>query len=365
MKITIIGAGAAGLSSAILIKQRLPDAAIRMLESAAEGETPGLGIALLPFGLNEIRMMNLPGFDDFASELMPIDLVTEAFAEEFGGGERATQTRTQETQYWGLRRAVLVRFLRSAAVDAGIDIVYGSDVDGETLMSERSSADLLIGADGAGSVVRQAYVESFDPVAEAATSRYAWLEVDGDLDRFVFGYVRLEDGLVRVTAYPHSRGRGSAIITHSAELTAYFDADDMIDADGNMSAKAIDVLNEAFSGGLGGRTVEGQSRWRTFRATHCRSPAFENVALVGDAFATVFYETGWGTSAALQESRILAQALLRRPAIAEALDLYGRKSVEIANGLVEGTSKAMRDVDGQSVKLNALGPRAFLDTYPA
>jgi 2-polyprenyl-6-methoxyphenol hydroxylase-like FAD-dependent oxidoreductase len=365
MKATIVGAGPAGLATAILIRNRLK-ADVTILEAAREEDSPGLGIALLPFAIDQLRSMELGGYDKFASRCVLIDRETRAFAAQLGAGDRVEQSRRQTTQYFGVKRALLLSFLTGAARAAGVNIDFGADVSEARVAHERSSSDLLIGADGAGSVVRGAYLDTFAPREVVSTSRFAWLELEGPLDKFNFGYVFTPgSGLVRITAYPHGGDECSAIVTHGAGMTDYFDRPDMIDTDGMISAAGIGAINEMFSPGLGGRRISGRSRWRTFRATHCRKAAFENVALVGDAYATVFYETGWGTSAALQEARILSQALFKRETVAAGLELYDRKSPEISEGLVAATTKTMLEVDSQHARFAELGAAGFLASFPA
>jgi 2-polyprenyl-6-methoxyphenol hydroxylase-like FAD-dependent oxidoreductase len=99
MKVTIVGAGPAGLSAAILIKQKI-DAEVFVLEGGPEGDAPGLGIALLPFGLGELQQLGIPGFDGFAAQCVAIGRETEAFAGTDKEGVTITrQSRTQSTQY--------------------------------------------------------------------------------------------------------------------------------------------------------------------------------------------------------------------------------------------------------------------------
>ena len=365
MRATIVGAGPAGLSTAILVRNRL-NADVKIIESAKEGEAPGFGIALLAFGLNYIRILALEGFDEFEARCVPIDRATMAFAGTMGSPDLATQTRTQDTQYWGVKRSTLLRFLIEGARRAGVEFEYGCNVSEDRVRREREASDILIGADGAGSVVRSAFSNEFDLQHDLSTSRFAWLAVEGAREAFNFGYSFLPGaGLTRLTSYPHSRDECTAIVTHNEGMTAYFDQAEMLGDDGFVSDRGIDAINTMFSAGLDGRGIFGKSRWRKFRASHCRRATFGNVALVGDAYASVFYETGWGTSAALQESRILAQALIKRDSVEDALDLYNRKSIEISAGLIEATNRTMKEVDGHSARFEQLGAAKFLDAYPA
>lgn len=369
MKVTIVGGGAAGLTAAIVLKG-LMAADVRILERAKEDEAPGLGVALLRFALHELKTISPERYTTYANSFVLIDRVMHVFAGQSRSAELATTTRIQPSQYWGVKRSTLLNILKEAAQRADVAIEYGCDVSEHRVRQEAESSDVLIGADGAGSVVRSTYAGEFVPTGGDAKSRYAWLELEGTLDKFIFGYMYLSGkGLIRISAYPHSDQRSSAIVTHSMGLAKYFDDPDMTDRDGSISEKGLKALNDVFSLGLGGRKLSGQSKWRRFRATHCQRAAFGRVALVGDAYTTKHYETGWGTSAAIQESRILAQLLshtvTKGKSVEEILEVYSSKSAEISKGVVTATAKAMREIDGQSAKFHQLGAAKFLELRTA
>lgn len=361
MKVTVIGAGAAGLCCAMVVKEQFR-ADVKILEKGSEAETPGVGVALLPYAIAELRLISRDRFPAYADNFIQIPRETELFAGLSKDGKLVRASRFQENQYAGVKRSSLLTFLKETVKGAGIPVEYECDVTPERVRQEAALADLVIGADGAGSVVRSTYAAEFSPIGVEAKSRYAWLELEGPLDHFLFGYIYVgSKGLIRITAYPHARNECSAIITHSVGLTSTLDDPAMLDADGNISEQGLATINEFFAAGLGGRRLSGKSRWRRFRATHCRSAVAGNVALVGDSYATLFYETGWGTSVAIQTSRILGHALKKGPTIADALELYGRKVIELSKGAVMATTRTMRDVDGQAVKFYKAGPAKFLE----
>ncbi|MCW5718941.1 MAG: FAD-dependent monooxygenase [Bauldia sp.] len=363
LKITVIGAGAAGLNTSIHLRRFL-NADVTILERAEEHETPGLGVALLSFARDEMRLIGLGDFVDGGAYGMPISTTTRVFAGS-AGGPLAEEERIQEVDYWGVRRSELVAKLRRAAADEGVRIEYRTDITPDRVRTERSACDVLVGADGAGSVVRSTFAEEFKPTIREATSRYAWLQLTGRLEQFVFGYIYLPgQGLVRITAYPHAKDECSAIITHSAGLSGMLDGPGMLDADGSLSTLALETINGFFAKGLGGHRIVGSSRWRKFRATSCATAASGNVALVGDAFATIHYETGWGTSAALQNARIFCHILAHSRdtglTLPDGMAVYARKTGEITAALVETTARVMDEVDGQADVIAEIGTERFM-----
>jgi anthraniloyl-CoA monooxygenase len=364
MKVIIVGGGAAGLSTAIAVRTVFKSADITILERAREDDTPGLGVALLPYALQMISLQNFPAYKD---SFLPISRVTEVFAGPTKAGDVIRETRVQDVVYSGVKRATLLTFLREGAKNAGARVEYEADVSEERVRTEQASCDLLVGADGAGSVVRTAFAEQFVPRGRDAKSRFAWLELAGPpLDHFLFGYIYVAGkGLIRVTAYPYARQQATAIVTHSVGWTSYLDEPGMVDGDGVIADRGMNELNSVFSLGLGSRRLDGTARWRRFKATHCERAAFANVALVGDAYATLFYETGWGTSVAIQESSMLGHALLNTKSLQAGLEIYNTKCTELSAGAVTATAKTMREIDGQSAKFFQLGPAKFLKSGAA
>ncbi|MGE3719719.1 MAG: hypothetical protein AB7G07_15115, partial [Bauldia sp.] len=80
----------------------------------------------------------------------------------------------------------------------------------------------------------------------------------------------------------------------------------------------------------------------------------------------VHYETGWGTSAALQESRILMHILelslrQRGESLDAALGLFNRKALELSSGLVSEALRVMRAIDSQAALFAELGAARFLE----
>ena len=365
MKVIVIGAGAAGLSTAIAAKRQLK-ADVRILEKASEADDPGLGVALLAFGLDHLRVLGPEAFPALTEDCPRIARFTRVFAGDYPPGVLIRQSRVQDMEYWGVKRSAILSFLKNAARRAGVEVEYNANVTEAEIARLRNGSDLLVGADGAGSVVRSAFARDFGPKGQDAESRYAWLELEGAMDHFLFGYMFVSGlGLVRITAYPHTRRESSVIITHSAGLTGRFDEPGMTDPDGAISAAGLAFLNDVFGPALEGRKLSGGSRWRRFRSTHCQRAAFSNVALVGDAFATMHYETGWGTSKALQESRLLIKCLAGARTVEGGLVAYNSENIAASRSLLKATVSTMRDLDGQAATFAAKGAAKFLERTSA
>lgn len=163
-KIIIVGAGVAGLTAALCLRQTGLD--IIVLEQAPALQDIGAGIQLSP---NSLHVLNAIGVCDRLES--KADIPTEVSIRDFKSGTPlltqkmgAAFTRRYGAGYWHCHRADLIEALFNAAQEAGIQILFNEKITTYEEMSEtvfvktqsgkNISADLLIGADGISSTIR-------------------------------------------------------------------------------------------------------------------------------------------------------------------------------------------------------------------
>ncbi|MGO4146469.1 FAD-dependent monooxygenase [Paenarthrobacter sp. YAF11_1] len=192
-RVGIVGAGAAGLTAAIL----LADAGIEVevLEKAAEPQTLGSGITLQGNALRILRDLGVwdrvqaQGYAFSTLGLRapdPAGTVIAVLEDIRTGGDDLPATL-------GMYRPELTAILRDRAQQAGARISYGKTVtdiadDGGTVTvrtADGSSAsyDLLIGADGLHSAVRKAIGIDVEPNPTGMGIWRAFVERPDDVDR--------------------------------------------------------------------------------------------------------------------------------------------------------------------------------------
>lgn len=172
-KVGIVGAGAAGLTAAILLADAGVD--VEILEKAAEPQTLGSGITLQGNALRILRELGVweqvkakgYGFSTLGLRAPNPDGTVLAVLEDIKtGGDDLPATL-------GMYRPDLTAILRDRTLQAGARISYGKTVtditdDGgrvtvRTNDSSTSDYDLLIGADGLHSAVRKAIGIDVEP----------------------------------------------------------------------------------------------------------------------------------------------------------------------------------------------------------
>ncbi|GAA3311185.1 FAD-dependent monooxygenase [Arthrobacter ramosus] len=192
-KVGIVGAGAAGLTAAIL----LADAGVEVeiLERADEPQTLGSGITLQGNALRIFRQLGVwdrieeKGFAFSTLGLRapdPEGTVLAVLEDIRTGGDDLPATL-------GMYRPELTAILRERALQAGAAISYGktvsgvTDVGGSVTVHTADGAshgyDLLIGADGLHSAVRRGIGINVEPVATGMGIWRAFVERPEDVVR--------------------------------------------------------------------------------------------------------------------------------------------------------------------------------------
>jgi anthraniloyl-CoA monooxygenase len=227
---------------------------------------------------------------------------------------RDTVLRSTGHGFSGVARTMLLEMLARRCREAGVDLRFKTDVPDP---AELTGADLLVGADGANSTVRQRWCAEFRPTLDQRPNRFVWLGTTRPFPAFTFYFKRDRHGLWRVHAYQYDRDRSTFIVetTEATWLAAGLDR-----------ATEDDTL--AFCGALfaeelrGHRLLANKSVWRSFVTIRTERWSHENVVLLGDSAHTAHFSVGSGTRLAMEDAVALADALGRHADVPAALAAY-------------------------------------------
>jgi anthraniloyl-CoA monooxygenase len=308
MRITCIGGGPAGLYLGILLKARFPAWTVAIFERNRPLDTFGWGVVFSDATLENLRVADEPTQRE----------ITQAFAHwddieiHFGGHT----IRSGGHGFCGIARKQLLSILQSRAAQLGVELRFETEIS--EIAALREHCDLLVGADGANSRVRQAYADTFAPSLDRRKCRYVWLGTTLPLDAFTFLFERTEHGWFTVHAYRFDDELSTFIVECREEtwLAHGLDA-----ASTEQTLAFCESLFEPYLRGhrlmsnsahLRGRdwvnfTRVGNERWTT-----------GNVVLLGDAAHTAHFSVGSGTKLAMEDAIGLADALTSHPG-----DLHG------------------------------------------
>jgi anthraniloyl-CoA monooxygenase len=205
-------------------------------------------------------------------------------------------------------------------VGAGLHSSHESPDPGEI------DADVIVGADGKNSRVRDALAEHLRPTIDERVNKYMWFGTTKVFDRFHFIFEDTPAGMVWAHIYPYS-DEGSTFIVEMAPGTwreLGLDATEHESLPPGVSDElALARCQELFAGHLDGHPLVGNnSKWLVFPTIKCERWHHGNVVLMGDAIHTAHYSVGSGTKLAMEDAISLAGHLARGGPIEEAFAAY-------------------------------------------
>jgi 2-polyprenyl-6-methoxyphenol hydroxylase-like FAD-dependent oxidoreductase len=311
----IVGAGFAGLTVACALAQR--GWSVRVRERADRLRTTGAGIYIYENGL---RVLEAVGAYEAAVRGAPLARTREV---------RDEQDRVISVHRWGgsrvfsIVRQNVIDALAAVTASAGVEIVTesaatGATADGELMLAngQRVKADLIVGADGSNSRLR----DSLDLL-----SKRKYL-VDG-CTRLLIDKTKTERALADgagATTIEYWSGSRRVLYTPCSETDIYV-ALTMLDSDA--AAKAVPVRKNEWKrafphlDALFDRIGE-QGRYDRFELIKLKRWSAGRVAIVGDAAHALPPNIGQGGGCAMMNALSLAVYLERESDTATALHTW-------------------------------------------
>src|ERR1051325_7938827 len=164
MKITILGGGPSGLYFAILMKKLDPLHQITVIERDGPNDTFGWGIVFSDQTFSYLKDNDDASFVRITDACQTWDKVDVV--------HRDQKVPIRGNRFSGIARLAFLNILHQRCRELGVDLRFNTNV---AEASELSGDDLLVGADGANSLVRRTYEEAFQPSVDFRKNRYIWL----------------------------------------------------------------------------------------------------------------------------------------------------------------------------------------------
>ena len=306
MKVHIVGGGPAGLYLGILMKRADPSHEVLVLERNRVDDTFGFGVVF-----SEATQENLAQADPETALEMTRSL---ARWEDIDIHYRGSVVTSTGHGFAGIERRALLGILARRARDLKVDLRFGVEVTGPASLT---AADVVVAADGMGSILRDKYAAQFAPRLEWRPNRFVWLGTTRPFPAFTFFFKESPHGLWRIHAYQYAPGSSTFIVETTD--TAWR-ATGLPENDEDATLAFCEAL---FAEELQGhRLLKNRSLWRRFPTVRNARWHAENVVLLGDAAHTAHFSVGSGTKLAMEDAIALAGALQRYRAVPEALAAY-------------------------------------------
>ena len=284
MKITSIGGGPAGLYFGILMRKAFPDVEVEVFERNRADDTFGWGVVFSDETLDNVREADPESYAEIERNFIHwTDIDT------FFGGTCVTSTGHG---FSGLSRKRLLQILQGRAIELGVDVKFEHEVT--DLAQAARECDLMLGADGVNSLVRETWQEHFRPSLDWRKCKFSWLGTDKQLEAFTFIFEENEHGLFQVHAYPFENGLSTWIVECHEDTWKRAGLDQASEDD------TVRYCTELFAKYLDGhRLLINRSVWRTFPTVKNETWRHENIVLLGDSAHTAHFSIGSGTKLAL------------------------------------------------------------------
>lgn len=292
MRINVVGAGPAGLLFSLLIKRRFPEWRVQIFEQNPPDATFGFGVVFSKGALAFLER-DVPDFHEQLTrrlEAWPMQRIVH----------RDEQVDIDGNGFTAIGRLELNRFLQGLCIDAKVRIEYERVIGS---LDEMAECDLVVGADGANSVVRRALEEKFEPRVEWLSNRFAWYGTAQLFDCLTLTFRSNDDGSFVAHHYRHGSAMSTFVVECDIKTWRRAGLDHMSDEE------SCAYCERVFARDLGGHgLVSNKSIWRQFALIANQHWSVGNVVLLGDALRTVHFSIGSGTRLAFEDAIALDRA---------------------------------------------------------
>ena len=328
LRITIVGAGPAGLYTAILARRHLGNARVEVIEQNARGATFGFGVV----------------FSDKALDFLSADdpqtvALLDPWMERWDNmtlNHPDGRVTLDGIGFSAIGRLQLLKLLEERAIELGVQISYDQIIDDVAGLD----ADVVVGADGLNSVVRRANEAAFAPAIDHFTNHFAWFGSEAVFDTLTQSFIDSAHGPLNAHHYRYAADRSTFIVECAPQTWAAHGFDGMSEAD---SAALCASLFEDVLGGA--RLITNKSAWRVFPRLWCPTWVAGNHVILGDAAHSSHFSIGSGTRLAMEDAIALVQALARHDDVPVALAAFQDLRLPVAQKIVRAANRSARWYD--------------------
>jgi anthraniloyl-CoA monooxygenase len=293
MKVHVIGGGPAGLYFSILMKKAWPQTRITVFERNQPDDTFGFGVVFSD--------ETLETFETYDRESYQAIIENFAYWDDIEIHFKGTRHRIGGNGFCGCARTTLLKLLHDRARALGVELRFNTEIT--DLDAIRSEADLVVGADGVNSRMRETFADAFRPTIDLRPNKFSWMGSSRPFDAFTFFFRETEHGIFIAHCYQYEAGRSTWVMETDPQTFARAGLDKLDEAG------LARFLEKVFAEELEGhKLITNRSLWRNFPTIRCARWTHENIVILGDAKATAHWSIGSGTKLAMEDAIALYRA---------------------------------------------------------
>lgn len=322
MRITILGAGPAGLYLAYLLRRRRRDLDVRVIEQNRADATFGFGVV---FSDRALAFLN----DDDPDTHAAIAPHLESW-EDITLVHRGERIAIDGIGFAAVGRLKLLQLLQARARSVGVEPAFERAVAN---LNEIADADLIVGADGVNSLVRRTFAQEFGASVTPLTNRFAWFGTTRPFDTLTQTFCETALGHFNAHHYRYAPDRSTFIVEVDATTFHHAGFDRMSEAQARAACESV------FADALDGHPlISNNSIWRQFPKVANARWSHGKYVLMGDALRTAHFSIGSGTRLAMEDAIALDKALTEHRDVPSALQAYETARRPIVDKLVAGAN---------------------------
>jgi salicylate hydroxylase len=323
LKIAIVGAGYAGAAAAKALS--LAGADVTVYEQASQIREVGAGIGLRPATMHRFRQWGI--FDEIAkvssaSDYFQILTATNQPIMQENWPAFGAETKTQLIHRGDFIDA-LISVLPEGMVRLGHKLEKIEDKGDRSVLTftngETVEADLVVGADGIKSVVREQLFSKKGPVFSGEHAYRAVISADDAQGMVIDDNLRMYVGKgAKVYILPlRHRNQVSFDITAlnpDGTWAPTITQEDLVASVEGFDERIVNIARELDLATVSIRAVYDIDPVHTWHS--------ESVVLVGDSAHSMLHHQGQGANSAIEDAGALADALAQSDSVADALALF-------------------------------------------
>lgn len=348
MKVRILGAGPAGLYLAALMKRDDPSHDIEVFERNPRDATWGFGVVFSDRALEFLKADDQALYDYLTPHLENWPEITVVHND--------THIPVAGNGFSSIGRLKLLTLLYDYVEKLGVKIHFDTEI---TSIEQMGKADLVVGANGAFSWLREENQEKFGTTVDWRPNRFIWYGTTKAFNSLTLTFRETDVGVFCAHHYRYQPDRSTFLVEVEEATWQRAGFETMSQED------TIKYCEKVFAKDLEGHPIiTNNSHWRQFPAIWNERWSFDNVVLLGDALRTAHFSIGSGTRLAMEDSVALFKALkAHKDDVKAALQYFQELRVPPMKKIWDAANVSIRWYEEMDKLVSELKPVEFAYSY--